>query len=48
MAFLAGAKESRLRCIGKLLVKMAMMDKSKNTSGKCWVVTPKGENDLVS
>lgn len=49
MAFLAGAKESKLRYIGKLLVKMANDGQiKKDKSGKHWVVTLKGENDLVS
>lgn len=45
----AGAKESKLRYIGKLLVKMANDGQiKKDKSGKHWVVTLKGENDLVS
>lgn len=45
----AGTKESKLRHIGKLLLKMADDGQiKKDISGKRWIVTTKGENDLLS
>lgn len=44
-----GTKESKLRYIGKILVRMAGDGLiKKDISGKRWIVTPKGENDLLS
>lgn len=44
-----GTKESKLRYIGKILVRMAGDGLIiKDISGKRWIVTPKGENDLLS
>lgn len=44
-----GTRDAKLRYIGKLLVKMAKDGQIvKDQSGKKWIVTPKGENDLLA
>lgn len=45
----AGTNESKLRYVGRMLVNMAEAGQLKSSeSGKSWIITEKGENDLIS